>query len=38
MRVWDTATGRLRASLPGPDGYTAGKFSPASDTLRHPQL
>ena len=33
IRVWDTATGRLRMSLPGPDGYTAGKFSPASETL-----
>jgi WD40 repeat protein/DNA-binding SARP family transcriptional activator len=33
MRVWDTANGRLRASLPGPDGYMAGKFSPTADTL-----
>ena len=33
MRVWDAATGRLKASLPGPDGYNAGKFSPTADTL-----
>jgi WD40 repeat protein len=33
VRVWDAATGRLRATLPGPAGYTAAKFSPASDTL-----
>jgi WD40 repeat protein/DNA-binding SARP family transcriptional activator len=33
MRVWDTATGSLHASLPGPDGYTAGKFSPVADEL-----
>jgi WD40 repeat protein len=33
MRVWDPATGRLRATLPGPPGVTFGKFSPTSDTL-----
>jgi WD40 repeat protein len=33
MRVWDPATGRLRASLPGPQGTTFGRFSPTSDTL-----
>ncbi|MGH2969198.1 MAG: WD40 repeat domain-containing protein, partial [Solirubrobacteraceae bacterium] len=33
VRVWDAAAGRLRASLPGPDGYTVGKFSPAADTI-----
>ena len=33
VRVRDTAAGRLRASMPGPDGYTAAKFSPATDML-----
>jgi WD40 repeat protein/DNA-binding SARP family transcriptional activator len=33
MRIWDPATGRVRASLPGPDGITLGKFSPTADTL-----
>jgi WD40 repeat protein len=33
MRVWEAATGRMRASLPGPNGYMAGKFSPTADTL-----
>jgi len=33
VRVWDPATGRLRASLPGPEGVTVGRFSPAADTL-----
>ena len=29
----DTATGMPRTQLGGPNGYTAAKFSPASDTL-----
>ena len=33
VRVWEAATGRLRATLPGPPGYTTAKFSPASNTL-----
>ena len=33
VRVRDTATGRPRASLDGPGGYTAVKFSPAGDSL-----
>ena len=33
MRVWDPATGGCERSLPGPDGYTCGKFSPTADTL-----
>ncbi len=33
VRVRDTTAGRPRASLGGPDGYTAAKFSPASDAL-----
>ena len=33
MRVWEADSGRLLASLPGPDGYIAGKFSPTDDTL-----
>jgi WD40 repeat protein len=33
MRVWEANTGRLLASLQGPDGYMAGKFSPTADTL-----
>jgi WD40 repeat protein/DNA-binding SARP family transcriptional activator len=35
-RVWDPSTGRLRASLPGPQGRGLagfGRFSPTSDTL-----
>ena len=33
VRVRDTATGMPRTQLGGPNGYTAAKFSPASDTL-----
>ena len=33
VRIWDPATARLQTSLPGPDGYTAGKFASDSDTL-----
>jgi WD40 repeat protein len=33
VAIWNTGTGRMQASLSGPDGYTAGKFSPIADTL-----
>ena len=33
VRVRDTRTGKPRTQLGGPSGYTAAKFSPASDTL-----
>jgi WD40 repeat protein/DNA-binding SARP family transcriptional activator len=33
VRIWDPATARLQTSLPGPDGYTAGKFASHADTL-----
>jgi WD40 repeat protein/DNA-binding SARP family transcriptional activator len=33
VRVWDPTTGRVRASLEGPDGVTLAKFSPAEDTV-----
>jgi WD40 repeat protein/DNA-binding SARP family transcriptional activator len=33
VRVWDTNDGRTVASLPGPEGYVAPKFSPTTDTL-----
>ena len=33
VRIWDAATGRLRASLPAAPGYTVAKFSPTTDTL-----
>jgi WD40 repeat protein len=36
VRVWDTDNGRKVAALPGPAGYVAPKFSPATDTLAVP--
>jgi WD40 repeat protein len=33
VRVWDAATGRLRARLLGPNGYTAARFSPSDDRV-----
>jgi WD40 repeat protein len=36
VRVWSPDDGHLVASLPGPKGYVAPKFSPASDTLAVP--
>ena len=33
VRVWDAATGRLQASLPGRRGFTMALFSPTADTV-----
>jgi WD40 repeat protein/DNA-binding SARP family transcriptional activator len=33
VRVWDAGTARLRARLPGPPGYTTGRYSPADDRI-----
>jgi WD40 repeat protein/DNA-binding SARP family transcriptional activator len=40
LRLWDATTGRLRKSVPGPDGYTTARFSPTADQAvvdRYPQ-
>jgi WD40 repeat protein/DNA-binding SARP family transcriptional activator len=40
LRLWDAATGRLRKSVPGADGYTTARFSPTADEAvvdRYPQ-
>jgi WD40 repeat protein/DNA-binding SARP family transcriptional activator len=36
VRVWDAATGRTRASLSGPEGYTAVEYSPTAEALLLP--
>ena len=33
VRIWDALTGKLRKSLPGPDGYTYARFTPAADAV-----
>jgi WD40 repeat protein len=33
VRVWDANSGRLRHSLPGPAGFTTGRFSPTANEL-----
>jgi WD40 repeat protein len=33
VRIWDSATGRLRKILRGPAGYTPARFSPTADEI-----
>ena len=33
VRIWDAGRGQLRASVPGANGFTAGRFSPSADTV-----
>jgi WD40 repeat protein len=33
VRIWDPATGREKASLPGPNGLTLNTFSPVADSV-----
>jgi WD40 repeat protein/DNA-binding SARP family transcriptional activator len=33
VRIWDPTTTRLETSLPGPQGYTAGKFASDANTV-----